>query len=170
MHWLRSQLPWIPRPAWIVASMVGLVPLIGLIGFAVIAWQAPGGGPATSLGWIVVPFVILAPLAFLYVLLIGYVYGDARRRGMRQVLWTLLAIFVPNGIGILIYFLLRQPPQVSCPRCQAQLQPGLSFCPNCGSPMGPACPQCHRLTEAGWSHCGHCGAPLPASSLPVPGL
>jgi hypothetical protein len=35
---------------------------------------------------------------------------------MRQVLWTLLAIFVPNGIGILIYFLMRQKPCVTCHR------------------------------------------------------
>jgi RNA polymerase subunit RPABC4/transcription elongation factor Spt4 len=167
MQWLRSQLHWIPRPAWIVAGGTALVPLIV---FAVIVWQTPVSGSTTSPGWIAVPFVLLVPLVFLYVLLIGYIYGDARRRGMRQVLWTLLAIFVPNCIGILIYFLLRQPLLVSCARCHTQLQPSLSFCPNCGSPAGPACPQCHRLTEAGWTHCGHCGAPLAASSIPVPGL
>ena len=35
------------------------------------------------------------PPIFLFVLvvLIGYVNGDAKRRGMRHVLWTLLAIF-----------------------------------------------------------------------------
>ena len=30
----------------------------------------------------------------IYVLLIGYVYADAKRRGMRYVMWTLLAIFI----------------------------------------------------------------------------
>ena len=44
-----------------------------------------------------------------YTLLIGYIYGDARRRGMRYVMWTLLAIFLFNGIGIILYFILREP-------------------------------------------------------------
>src|SRR5262245_29713954 len=158
MHWLRRELRWIPRPAWIVATILGLA----LLAFGVIVtWQTAGSSSASP-GWIVTGFAALVPLACSFVLLIGYIYGDARRRGMRHVLWTLLAIFVPNGVGILIYFLLRQKPQIPCPQCQALLQPGLSFCPNCGSSMGPICQQCHRRTEAGWSHCGHCGAALPA--------
>jgi RNA polymerase subunit RPABC4/transcription elongation factor Spt4 len=168
MSWLRSELQWIPRPAWIVATTVFVVPLIALV---VIIGQAARGHAAATSAWIMVPFAVLTPLFVLYVLLVGYVYGDARRRGMRQVLWTLLAIFVPNGIGILIYFLMRQKPNVACHRCSVLLQPGLSFCPNCGSSMGPVCPQCQRLTETGWSHCGHCGATLPVSSpLLVPRL
>src|SRR5712691_5230109 len=56
-----------------------------------------------------------------YALLAGYVYGDARRRGMRYVLWTLLAIFLFNGIGIILYFILREPL--------------LGYCSKCGSPV-----------------------------------
>ena len=44
-----------------------------------------------------------------YLLLIGYVNQDAKRRDMGQVLWTLLVILIPNGIGFLAYFLLRKP-------------------------------------------------------------
>ncbi len=46
---------------------------------------------------------------FVLVLLIGYVYADAKRRGMRYVMWTLLAIFIPNAIGIILYFVMRDP-------------------------------------------------------------
>ena len=46
---------------------------------------------------------------FVLVLLIGYVNADARRRGMRYVMWTWLAILIPNAIGIILYFVLREP-------------------------------------------------------------
>jgi hypothetical protein len=44
-------------------------------------------------------------------LLAGYIYRDAPRRGMPRVPWTLLAVLAPNGIGFLIYFLMRNPLQ-----------------------------------------------------------
>ena len=42
-----------------------------------------------------------------YLLLIGYITRDARRRGMSPVLWTFVAILVPNALGIILYFILR---------------------------------------------------------------
>ncbi|HTS69381.1 MAG TPA: hypothetical protein VMO17_10395, partial [Terriglobia bacterium] len=61
------------------------------------------------------PVVLQVPIAFLggsvlafFALLIGYINRDAKRRGMNPALWTLLAIFLPYGIGIIIYFLMRE--------------------------------------------------------------
>ena len=51
-----------------------------------------------------------------YLLLIGYVNRDSKRRGMSPVLWTLVAILVPNLLGILLYFVLRQPVVRVCPQ------------------------------------------------------
>ena len=53
--------------------------------------------------------VLAGVVLSIYLLLIGYVNQDAKRRDMGQVLWTLLVIFVPNGLGFLAYFLLRKP-------------------------------------------------------------
>jgi len=103
------------------------------------------------------------PLA-IYVLLIGYVYADAKRRGMRYVMWTLLAIFIPNAIGIIVYFILREPVMKPCPHCSQIVKPGFAFCPNCGYNLAPACPNCRRAVEPGWRNCAACGAPL--SSVP----
>jgi hypothetical protein len=97
--------------------------------------------------WMKFLLIIVAPLAMAgYSLLIGYVYGDARRRGMRYVMWTLLAIFLTNGIGIILYFILRDPLLVYCSRCGAGVQ--------------PACQACHRIIQPGWTHCAWCGNPL----------
>jgi hypothetical protein len=104
---------------------------------------------------------VIPPLALAaWTLLIGYVYGDARLRGMRYVLWTLLAIFIPNGIGVILYFILRDPIPGYCSKCGSRAQQGHAFCPGCGASILPACSQCHRAGQPGWSHCAWCGARL----------
>ena len=111
-------------------------------------------------------FLTLIGAAFLvvYVLLVGYVFGDARRRGMRHVLWTLLAVFIPNGIGLILYFILRDPVPVPCPGCGTPAAKGHAYCASCGASVRPACPGCRQPVEAGWRNCTGCGAPLGATS------
>jgi len=112
------------------------------------------------------PFFLLSlvGVAFLgaYVLLVGYVFADARRRGMNHVLWTLLAIFIPNAIGIILYFILREPIPVPCPSCGAKAKKGHAFCAGCGTAVRVACPQCRQPVEPGWRNCARCGAGLAA--------
>ena len=94
-------------------------------------------------------FSILLPMILAgYALLMGYIYGDARRRGMRYVMWTLLAIFLFNGIGIILYFILREPLQVYCSRCGAGVQPSHAFCRAAG-PVPAGLQACHRTIQAG---------------------
>ena len=95
-----------------------------------------------------------------YVLLIGYIYGDARRRGMRYVLWTLLAVLAPSAIGILLYFILREPRQVHCTKCGCSVSPNFAYCPRCGGTMSATCGRCQRVAQPGWSHCAWCGGKL----------
>jgi Double zinc ribbon len=113
-------------------------------------------------------FVSLFGVAFLgaYVLLVGYVWGDAKRRGMNQVLWTLLAIFIPNAIGIILYFILRDPVAVPCPSCGTPARKGHAYCASCGAAVRAACPQCRQPVEPGWHNCARCGAPLAAPVAP----
>jgi hypothetical protein len=114
------------------------------------------------------PFFLLTLIgvAFLgaYVLLVGYVFADARRRGMKHVLWTLLAIFIPNAIGIILYFILRDPIPVPCPACGTPARKGHAFCAGCGAAVRTACPQCRQPIETGWRNCARCGAGLLARS------
>ena len=143
----------IPFGAWITAGIVFLVCFITL---SLIFWSE-----SDSPVWLKFLLTVVAPLALAgYALLIGYVYGDARRRGMRYVMWTLLAIFLTNGIGIILYFILREPLLVYCSRCGAGVQPSHAFCPRCGAAVQPACPACHRTIQPGWTHCAWCGNQL----------
>ncbi len=100
----------------------------------------------------------------MWVLLIGYVYADAKRRGMRYVMWTLLAIFIPNAIGVILYFILRDPLMRPCPGCSQVVKSGYTFCPHCGTSLLPICPNCGRGVELGWANCPQCGTKLPSST------
>jgi len=115
------------------------------------------------------PVVLQVPIAFLggsvlafFALLIGYINRDAKRRGMNYKLWTFLVLVIPNGIGYIIYFVVRQPIWSACPQCSATVNPGFNFCPKCKFNLHPACPQCHRGIEAGATFCPYCAAELKA--------
>jgi len=112
-----------------------------------------------NIGLILIIFcvaIVLSALIWLYT----YIYRDAKRRNMNAVLWVLLAIFAPSGIGIILYFLLRDPIAAFCVRCGVPMQPGFGYCPGCGAPTARPCPNCHRIPQPGWSHCAACGAKL----------
>jgi len=151
----------IPTPARVIAAVVFLLSAGGL--FTLFYFQPNQDMPA-AIKWIM-PFLAATILAT-YVLLIGYVNADAKRRGMRYVMWTLLAIFIPNAIGIIVYFILRDPVMKPCPHCSQIVKPGYAFCPHCGYNLAPACPNCRRAVEPGWKNCAACGAPLTG----VPGV
>jgi Double zinc ribbon len=153
----------IPRPARIIAAVVALIVPLAAVGFVVVARLNPRHG---SLAWI--PFAALAGVAVMlmlsvYVLLVGYIVGDARRRGMRPLLWALLAIFIPNAIGIILYFILRDPLLQHCSKCGSAAHASFAFCAVCGEALLKTCPVCHVAVQPGWSHCAHCGASLPGA-------
>lgn len=113
---------------------------------------------------VMVPLGILgATLIACYVLLIGYINVDAGRRGMTRLGWTLLAIFIPHALGIVLYFVLRQPRTLNCPQCGAAVEPGFGFCPRCSSRLNAVCPHCQRSVNAGDKFCPHCGGEVASS-------
>jgi hypothetical protein len=113
---------------------------------------------------ICLPFLAGAVL-MAYVLLIGFVYVDAKRRGMRHVMWMLLATFIPNAIGIILYFLLRDPLPTPCPKCGVSARGAFTFCPSCGTELMRSCKVCHKKLETGWVNCAYCGAPTGVQGL-----
>jgi hypothetical protein len=68
----------------------------------------------------------------IWLLCLGYVNGDARRRGMPPILWTLIVAFIPNLLGFLLYFALRRPIALPCPHCGQATTAGQRFCSWCG--------------------------------------
>ena len=101
-----------------------------------------------------------------YLLLIGYITPDARRRGMSPVLWTFVAILIPNALGMVLYFILRQPIRSACPQCGSFVQRGFNFCPHCSHKLSPSCPKCQHMVSAADVYCPYCGTALAAQVTP----
>jgi RNA polymerase subunit RPABC4/transcription elongation factor Spt4 len=155
MNRFFNELRVIPRAAWVVGFLLYLLCAIVLTGVFFFAHD-PDMAQMPFLAKTLLPIFGPLPL-FIPVLLFGYVNGDAKRRGMRHVMWTLLAIFIPNAIGIILYFVLREPLPRPCPRCNTMVKPAFAFCPQCGSEIQKACPSCRRPVEVGWANCAYCG-------------
>lgn len=109
--------------------------------------------------------VLIGVVISCYVILIGYVNQDAGRRSMSRVLWTLIAMFVPNCLGIVLYFVLRKPRIAHCPKCDVEVEPGFSYCPRCRARLQPVCPHCQRSVNVGDKFCPFCGEGLESSAV-----
>ena len=151
----------IPRTARIIAAVVYL--LLGSLVFFVATAQDPGMKNWPVWGRFLFSYGIFL-IIVAWILLVGYVYADAKRRGMRYVMWTWLAALIPDGIGIILYFILRDTLPRPCASCSTVVKASYTFCPHCGAAMQPTCPQCGKGVEAGWTHCPHCGAGLPSQA------
>ena len=158
MSRFRDEMKVIPLSARVVAVVLYLVCALASWRFFIPHDEDLSRGPR----WFMVFFALVMPLFLaVFVLLVGYVNGDARRRGMRYVLWTLLAIFIPNAIGIILYFILRDPLLRTCTSCGTSVSSGFAFCSKCGTALAHACPECRAAVQPDWSHCTKCGAQLP---------
>lgn len=165
MNRFSDELRIIPRVAWVIAVLVYAC-MFSILMFVAMphdpklrAWPFAG-----QLAFSIWPGLLVAAI----VLLVGYINADARRRNMRYVMWTLLAIFLPNSIGIILYFVLRDPLPVPCPKCGTQTRSGFAFCPQCGAELARSCANCKRVVERGWSRCAYCGTGLGQGSAPPP--
>jgi hypothetical protein len=162
MSRFRDELRIIPATAKWIAALVGLA--IGTAIGALAICPHQGEQPLPFAAKILLPLMAFM-VSVSIILLIGYIHADAKRRGMRYVMWTLLAIFIPDAIGIILYFILRDAMPVTCPACAAPVLAKFTFCPSCGTAARPTCPMCGKAVEHGWSNCAYCGGRLP---LPQP--
>jgi len=153
----REELRIIPLTAWLLAILIS-VSVASVLYFAI--FPQPGGPPPwLRLYLSTVPLILIGG----WILLVGYVYGDARRRKMRHVLWTLLAIFIPYGMGAILYFVMRDPVPSPCPKCGVTAPSNFTFCPFCGTALKPTCSNCGKSVERDWMNCAYCGRKLEQS-------
>jgi hypothetical protein len=152
-----AKLRTIPRPAWIVGFLLWapLIPVLIL---------GPMRHDPDFFEWPLAAkfgFAVFTPLFLLvYALLVGFIYADAKRRGMRHVMWAWLAL-VPYFVGVILYFILRDPLPTPCPVCRTVVPQAFAYCPRCGASVHPVCSQCGKPVQPDWSNCPHCGVRLP---------
>jgi magnesium-transporting ATPase (P-type) len=161
-------------PKWLIWTCVILSFLAMVIGVAVNLHNIKNGGPifpdeslrndavtssAGLLGVILVTSIVLSCL----LLTLGYVYRDAKRRGMNGALWTLLVLILAPMylfIGLVIYLLVRDPLPYTCPQCAATVSAKFNFCPSCKYNLHPACPQCQQEVSDTDKFCPYCATEL----------
>ena len=151
---LKEEIRIIPWWAYFLAGVAFLAFQIVLT----VAWKRETNPPPVPLQLLL--RIIPGILVTFYVLLIGYVNQDAKRRNMNRTLWTLLVIFIPNAIGFILYFLLRQPATIPCPKCGTLMKPSFNFCSNCKHNLHPTCPGCQHAVNPGDKYCPYCSHDL----------
>jgi hypothetical protein len=121
----------VQRWAWVV---VGCELLIGLVmGYkaadqgAMLRTMSTYGGAALVFG------IAMA----IWLLCLGFVFADARRRDMRPILWVLVAALFPHLLGFLLYFVLRHPIAATCTQCGMTVPNHVRFCSWCGALLVP---------------------------------
>ena len=124
----KSGFALIPTGAKVAAALVFLAIVAGLRWFFVDRSTLD----FAEAGLITVIGAMGGLFAAAYVLLAGYVYADASRRGMPAIAWTALTVLVPNAIGFVLYFLLRKPLVHPCPNCGCGVAQDAAFCSRCG--------------------------------------
>jgi hypothetical protein len=124
-------------PKAVQVSAVAIVAAAVLIGLAVGCYAAANGE-----GWR--PMFVYASAALatgtviaVWLLCLGFVFADARRRGMRAAGWTLVAMLMPNLLGFLLYFVIRRPLAVPCASCSREIPVDQPFCSWCGTSRAP---------------------------------
>ena len=133
---LRRFLSIVPKTvqlwAWV---LVGCALLIGLVvGYktadqgAMLRTMTTYGSAALVLG------IVLA----IWLLCLGFVFADARRRDMRSALWVLVAALFPHLLGFLLYFVMRHPIAATCTQCGMTVSNHQRFCSWCGTPLVPS--------------------------------
>jgi hypothetical protein len=132
----------VPKGVKIVATVIFSIGVICMAIFAFMAGVSDAHAtrelppaPLMSAGALFVGTFIAA-----WLLTMGYIYADAKRRGMPPVLWVAIAILIPNMIGIILYFALRKPLLSACAYCGQGVMPGQKFCPSCGREQGTNSP------------------------------
>jgi RNA polymerase subunit RPABC4/transcription elongation factor Spt4 len=169
----REELRIIPK--WLVWACVLLYALALIIGISINLHNFQTGGPVfpgdeslrndaflSCLGLAGVITAVALTLSFI-VLMLGYVYRDAKRRGMNAGLWTLLVLILSPAyllIGLIIYLLVREPLPYNCPQCSTTVSARFNFCPNCKYNLHPACPQCQREVSDNDKFCPYCAKEL----------
>ena len=99
-----------------------------------------------------------------YMLMVGYVLRDSRRRGMNPMTWLVIMLaLMPAGLGFVVYFLLRSPIEAHCPKCGTHVGSDFNYCSHCQYQLKPVCEHCQHALRPADAFCAYCGSAVSES-------
>jgi len=91
------------------------------------------------------------------IVIIIYVYNDAKTHDMNRILWIALIIILPSYIILIAYLIVRKYNEyTSCPNCHFRIKKKTSICPNCHQILTYTCPRCNKKIKEEWDMCPYC--------------
>ena len=99
----------------------------------------------------IITMIIVGVILFiLYIKLLIWVYGDAQKRNMDEILWLLIVIFT-GLVGLIIYLFIRDPliaeKTEQPPKPKAVEERDVKYCSACGSPVNEKADFCSLCGE-----------------------
>ena len=133
MKFIRRFLNIVPKEVRLWASI--LAGCLFLIGLAMAYETAGQGVRLRTMSAYGSTALVVGVLLAIWLLCLGFVFADARRRDMRSVLWVLVAALFPHLLGFLLYFVMRQPIAATCTQCGKMVSNRQRFCSWCGASL-----------------------------------
>jgi len=103
---------------------------------------------------------IFLVVGVLYTSIAVFVYRDAPKRGMKKWMWMVIATFVPNLIGLIIYVVVRSGSNDRCINCGKPVKKDFEVCPYCSTSLNVVCTQCGKKVGLDWRVCPYCKSEL----------
>lgn len=106
---------------------------------------------------------VLALIVLSMPVLIGvFVYRDAKKHHLNQWMWTLVAVYVPYLLGVIIYLVIRnnEKNKLKCLSCGKTVEKDYVMCPHCGHSLKQKCQSCNKYVNEEWKICPYCEAKL----------
>ncbi|WP_461207264.1 double zinc ribbon domain-containing protein [Clostridium sp. DL1XJH146] len=103
--------------------------------------------------------LLIGVLILSLIIAIGvFVYRDSQEHNMDPVVWTLIAVLVPNLIGFIIYLVVRSNKNdtLRCPSCHQPIDIDYVKCPHCGAKLKGTCSNCGKPINPEWNSCPYC--------------
>lgn len=139
---------------WVITSFVVL--FIGTIG-TLFALNAREFSQDDKVALIIIT-VIFSIILILVILMAVFVHKDAKKLHLNPWMWTLIVVYGPNGLGLIIYLIIRsnEKKKLRCIKCGVPVDRDFKICPHCGQQFGKTCSSCGKFIQEEWSVCPYC--------------
>jgi RNA polymerase subunit RPABC4/transcription elongation factor Spt4 len=100
------------------------------------------------------------------------IYKDAHIYGLPPLKWALIAVFVPNLIGLVLYLVARSKveKELCCSNCKKPVEKDFNLCPHCSCVFENTCQVCKKALKSEFEICPYCGSQIAEGQVAKTGV